>query len=213
MSTGIRTFTLPEWEAILGRDDLERLIESFSCPVNAEVENFLKTKAFQSSRLSASQTYLVCNDRTGLLLGYFTLLLKTYTVKAASLSSTNRRLISRFAEEDAAGNFNAAVYLIAQIGKNFAIAKENQIKGCDLLARAEDEFRLRSGIQPAFKRIQHLVIDFKWYRWWPSPWISCGSMTFHGTHFIILPRQRQMGNMPLVAAALFRSPATRRYEV
>lgn len=141
MSTGIRTFTLPEWEAILGRDDLERLIESFSCPVNAEVENFLKTKAFQSSRLSASQTYLVCNDRTGLLLGYFTLLLKTYTVKAASLSSTNRRLIPRFAEEDAAGNFNAAVYLIAQIGKNFAIAKENQIKGCDLLARAEDEFR------------------------------------------------------------------------
>ena len=141
MSTGIRTFTLPEWEAILGRDDLERLIESFSCPVNGEVENFLKTKAFQSSRLSASQTYLVCNDRTGLLLGYFTLLLKTYTVKAASLSSANRRLISRFAEEDAAGNFNAAVYLIAQIGKNFAIAKENQIKGCDLLARAEDEFR------------------------------------------------------------------------
>ena len=82
MSTGIRTFTLPEWEAILGHDDLERLIGSFSCPVNAEVENFLKTKALQSSRLSASQTYLVCNDRTGLLLGYFTLLLKTYTVKA-----------------------------------------------------------------------------------------------------------------------------------
>ena len=141
MSTGIRTFTLPEWEAILGHDDLERLIGSFSCPVNAEVENFLKTKALQSSRLSASQTYLVCSDRTGLLLGYFTLLLKTYTVKAASLSSANRRLISRFAEEDAAGNFNAAVYLIAQIGKNFAIAKENQIRGCDLLARAEDEFR------------------------------------------------------------------------
>ena len=141
MSIGIRTFTLPEWEAILGRDDLERLIGSFSCPVNAEVENFLKTKAFQSSRLSASQTYLVCNDRTGLLLGHFTLLLKTYTVKATSLSSSNRRLVSRFAEEDAAGNFNAAVYLIAQIGKNFAIAKENQIKGGDLLARAEDEFR------------------------------------------------------------------------
>ena len=140
MSTGLRTFTLPEWEAILGRDGLDRLINSFSCPVNAEVESFLKTKALQSARLSASQTYLVCNDRTGLLLGYFTLLLKTYTVKAAILSSANRRLISRFSEVDSAGNFNAAVYLIAQIGKNFAIAKEAQIRGCDLIARAEEEF-------------------------------------------------------------------------
>ena len=140
MSTGLRTFTLPEWEAILGRDGLDRLIGSFSCPVNAEVESFLKTKALQSARLSASQTYLVCNDRTGMLLGYFTLLLKAYTVKAASLSSANRRLLSRFSEIDPAGNFNVAVYLIAQIGKNFAIAEENQIKGSDLIARAEDEF-------------------------------------------------------------------------
>ena len=74
-------------------------------------------------------------------MGYYTLVLKSYAVKGASLNSANRRLISRFAEEDEAGNFHAAVYLIAQIGKNFALPVEEQISGDRLIGLALDEFR------------------------------------------------------------------------
>ena len=142
MSTGVRVVSLSEYDAFMGGEDLKRLLDSFSCPINPEVENFLKFKAISSTKLSSSQTYLLSSDKTGDLLGYFTLVLKSYSVNGAKLSSANRRLISRFAEEDESGNFNAAVYLIAQIGKNFAVAKKNQIAGSDLITRALDEFRV-----------------------------------------------------------------------
>ena len=126
----------------MGVEDLKRLLDTFSCPINPEVENFLRFKSFSSVKLSASQTYLLSSDKTGELLGYFTLVLKSYSVNGSKLSSANRRLISRFAEEDDAGNFNAAVYLIAQIGKNFAVSKESRVSGTDLINFALDEFRM-----------------------------------------------------------------------
>ena len=44
--------------------------------------------------------------------------------------------MERFAEVDENGFFNAAVYLIAQIGKNYAIPDGRRISGNDLLALA-----------------------------------------------------------------------------
>ncbi len=126
----------------IGEDALLEFLCTFSCPLNQEVEDFLKCKALQSSRLSASQTYLAIDDVSCQLLGYYTLVLKSYTVKGALLSSSNRRLISRFAEQDVDGNFHAAVYLIAQIGKNFAIPQTRQISGTQLIGMALDEFRM-----------------------------------------------------------------------
>jgi hypothetical protein len=57
------------------------------------------------------------------------------------LNSANKRLISRFSELDSSGNFTASVYLIAQIGKNFALPKDSQIEGSELLWSAMDVFR------------------------------------------------------------------------
>ena len=133
--------SIAELEARFGESAVADFMKTFSCPLNSEVEDFLKQKAMQSSRLSASQTYLVIDDDTCQLLGYYTLVIKSYAVKGALLSSSNRRLISRFAEEDESGNFHAAVYLIAQIGKNYALPKEKQISGARLIGLALDEFR------------------------------------------------------------------------
>lgn len=111
---------LEELRSVIGEENLSALLASYRCPLNPEVEEFLRNKAVQSSRLGASVTYLV-SDSGGTLLGYFTLLLKAFRIEASCLSSANRRLISRFAELDSEhGYYNAAVYLIAQIGKNFA---------------------------------------------------------------------------------------------
>ncbi len=133
--------SITEWESRIGASALAEFLNSFSCPQNREVEDFLKQKALQSARLSASQTYLVVDDKTCELLGYYTLVLKAYAVDGSKLNSANRRLISRFAEADETGNFHAAVYLIAQIGKNFSCDHGNRITGAKLMGMALDELR------------------------------------------------------------------------
>ena len=145
MSKGLNVYPLTRYAQMVSEDALKGILNSFSCPLNAEVEGFLKGKALQSSRLGVSQTYLVFDDATDDLLGYYTLVLKSYCVKGARLNSANRRLISRFAEEDANGNLNAAVYLIAQVGKNYAVDPVSRIAGSELLAMALDEFRVIKG--------------------------------------------------------------------
>ena len=132
--------TISEWSAMFGDEALSKVLSTFSCPLNNEVENFLKYKAVVSSRLQTSQTYLVMSD-DGDLLGYYTLVLKSFSVVGTQLSGGNRRLISRFAQEDDAGNFHAAVYLIAQIGKNYAVEENKRISGSELIGMALDEFR------------------------------------------------------------------------
>ncbi len=141
MMEGISAYTIVQAERMMGEEALSVFLRSFSCPKNAEVESFLKEKARQSSRLSSSMTYLVWSDRHKELLGYFTLAAKAYSVARSALTSKNRRLVERFAEVDEHGFFTAAVYLIAQIGKNFAIPEERQIRGTDLLELALDRFR------------------------------------------------------------------------
>lgn len=67
------------------------------------------------------------------LLGYFTLMMKSYSVLGSALNSTNRRLLKRYAEPDDNGVYNAAVYLIAQLGKNFNVSVGDGIAGDELL--------------------------------------------------------------------------------
>ena len=136
MDDGYIVTELEEVRAELGEDPLSALLSSYRCPINPEVEDFLKRKAMQSSRLGASVTYLV-SDSSHALLGYFTLLLKSFRIGAGGLSSSNRRLVSRFAElDEETGCYNVPVYLIAQLGKNFAIAERSRIDGNVLLKLA-----------------------------------------------------------------------------
>lgn len=132
----VAVHSLRRFEELVGTRDLDFYLGSFSCPQNAEVEEFLKRKALQSSRLSASVTYLVCGEADKELLGYFTLSVKSYSVAGKSLNSRNRRLVGRFSESDENGCFHAPVYLIAQIGKNFALPADLRIPGRELLALA-----------------------------------------------------------------------------
>ena len=142
MRPGVSIATLQEYEDVMGAQKLNDLLRSFSCPLNKEVESYLKdaSRAVQSSRMSSSVTYLAFDTKTNDLLGYFTLMMKAYSVRSDALNSANKRLISRFSEIDASGNFTAAVYLIAQIGKNFALPEEDQIEGSELLMAAMDVF-------------------------------------------------------------------------
>lgn len=128
---------IDDFESMVGTDALIRSLDSFACPLNKEVEDFLKKKARQATSLNSSITYLVVDEEYFELLGYFTLVMKPFTVLDSNLSSKNRRLISRFAEKNArTGDYTAAIYLIAQIGKNFNLPANLRISGSDMLALA-----------------------------------------------------------------------------
>ncbi len=143
MSAGVSLFTFLEIENTLGADKLATIVSRFSCPINSDVEDYLKNpkRAVNSSRRSSSVSYLVLNSQTSDLLGYFTLMMKAYSVESKLLSSKNRRLVERFSQVNRQGKFVVPVYLIAQLGKNFALPKEMQIAGVDLLKLAIDRFR------------------------------------------------------------------------
>lgn len=142
MSSRLSLLTISEFEDTVGSDALADMLARFSCPLNKEVESYLKdsSRAVQSSQMSSSVTYLAFDSRSNDLLGYFTLMMKAYSVKSDALNSANKRLIRRFSEIDSSGNFTAAVYLIAQIGKNFALPEEDQIEGSELLMAAMNVF-------------------------------------------------------------------------
>ena len=122
--------------------EISRRIKEFECPLNSEVEEFLRKKALQSGLLFASVTYLVLDSSSCELLGYFTLMQKPYTVAEKVLSSANRRMVRRFSDLNCGnGNYTASVFLIAQIGKNYAIEEEKRISGAELLELAFAKLR------------------------------------------------------------------------
>lgn len=136
-----RVLSLEQLEQIAGDECLAAMLESFSCPLNRHVEKFIRRDAVQSERLGATVTYLALSDEDEVL-GFFTLVLKPFTVPAGGLSSRNRRLIERFSELDEEHNvYTAALYLIAHLGKNFALDVERRISGAELLGLAFDVLR------------------------------------------------------------------------
>ena len=138
----LSVWRIDKFAKTVGEAVLSSTLSSFAVPLNSEVEDFIRKKALQATKLKSSISYLVIDEDLADVVGYFTLLVKPFTIQAESLSSKNRRLIARFAEENTeAGDYTASVYLIAQIGKNYAIEEPLQISGGDLLNMALDKLR------------------------------------------------------------------------
>ena len=138
----LSVWRIDKFAKTVGEAVLSSTLSSFAVPLNSEVEDFIRKKALQATKLKSSISYLIIDEDLADIVGYFTLLVKPFTIQAASLSSKNRRLIARFAEENTeAGDYTASVYLIAQIGKNYAIEEPLQISGGDLLNMALDKLR------------------------------------------------------------------------
>ena len=70
MQAGINLVSLEECGEIMGLQRLREFLGSFSCPLNPEVEGYLTdlSKAYQSSLMSSSVTFLALDAATGDLL-------------------------------------------------------------------------------------------------------------------------------------------------
>lgn len=121
----------------LGEDKLEQLLSEFSCPLNMDVERFLKQQAIDFAKKHQAVTYLVLSLEDAELLGYFSITIKPLIVRAEPFSKTARRKLARFSETDKGEQtYNLAAYLIVQLGKNFNDRARGRITGQELLEAA-----------------------------------------------------------------------------
>jgi hypothetical protein len=141
--TGYQIANLDYFLETIGEDKLNAILADYSCPLNEDVEHFLKHSAAPFSRQGLAKTHLIFASYKDawVLVGYFALAMKTFHIKhAKSLSSKLRSRMRRFARIiDETGAYEIAAPLIAQLGKNFANGYDKLITGDELLKLACDK--------------------------------------------------------------------------
>ena len=126
----------------LGEDELIQILSEFSCPMNPDVERFLKHSSIEFTKKNQSVTYLVFSVVGGRLLGYFTLALKPLTVRGETVSNTVKRKLLRVSElDEKSDTYTMSAYLIAQLGKNYSENDGKMITGAELLELAWDKIK------------------------------------------------------------------------
>ena len=73
----------------LAEDRVSSILSSYSCPINAEIEDFLRNKAVDFSNASIARTYLLFEESNMALAGFFTIAPKSLILRNISpLSKT-----------------------------------------------------------------------------------------------------------------------------
>lgn len=144
---GFNIVNLSDMISELGEDMVKDILLDFFCPINKDVENFLRYKSIEFSKQSLAKTHLIfCSYKSQIVLvAYFALANKFIQIGKGALSRTLRKKITKF------GSYNPDIKkyiisapLIAQIGKNFKYKELNLISGDELLKIACNKI---SGIQ------------------------------------------------------------------
>lgn len=131
-------YSIVNLRSCLENVNLPSLLSSFSCPSNPDVEQFLLHNSIEFTKKDQSVTYLVFNHESALV-GYYSLAIKPISIQTDHISKTMAKKLSRVSTLDPSGqSYHTAAYLIAQLGKNYAISKNQQINGSILLSFALD---------------------------------------------------------------------------
>lgn len=148
---GYKIISLSDMLENLGEERTGQILSSFSSPLNSDVESFLKTRAIVFNTQSISRTHLVFASHCGevVLVGYFTLAYKEFTIPAKNICRKLKDRINKF------GSYNCDIRaykisapLIAQLSKNFTNNYNKIITGDELLKMACDmvsEVHMRTG--------------------------------------------------------------------
>lgn len=126
----------------IGEEKTKEILNNFECPLNKDVEYFIKEKAIQFLKMSISRTFLVSSSYKGknVIVGYFALTNKITKIKRNSLSSSIRKKINRFSEQPTIDKYYTVILpLIGQLGKNYKNNYNSLITGDDLLKLACDK--------------------------------------------------------------------------
>ncbi len=129
----------------LGESVAKNVLSSFSCPLNPDVEYFLRHTAIEFSKQSISSTYLIMASYKDkyVLCGYFSLANKVFCIEKDSLPNRNwKRRMAKFGQFDkAVQRYTISAPLIGQLGKNYANGYDKLITGDELLKLTLDKVR------------------------------------------------------------------------
>ena len=122
-----------------GEEMLKKDLSLFSCEVNPEIETFIRSKAIDFARRKLSITYLINDEKDGIMLGYFTLTHKSIILSGEGLSKTVQKKLARYSRLDKdTGNYVVSAFLLAQLGKNYAVAEDRRISGTQIMKLVND---------------------------------------------------------------------------
>ena len=129
----------------IGEGRVKSILSSFSCPMNPDIEYFLKHRAIEFAKQSMTPTHLIFSSYKDKLelIGYFSLTIKTFRVYKDRIIRALCDKIKKFGVFDA----DQRVYmipapLIAQLGKNFSKGLDKLISGDELLQMAIDKIAM-----------------------------------------------------------------------
>ena len=129
----------------LGESVAKNVLSSFSCPLNPDVEYFLRHTAIEFSKQSISSTYLVMASSKDqyVLCGYFALANKVFCIEKDSFPNRNwKHRMAKFGQFDkTVQRYTISAPLIGQLGKNYANGYDKLITGDELLKLALDKVR------------------------------------------------------------------------
>ena len=136
--------SLADLHAEMGEERLSRLLAGFSCAgLNDEVENYLKDTALRHTLKGTSVTHLVLSADMKECLAYYTLAIKPFSISAVRITSRQKKEMYDVAKLRVDANnkeYSIVAYLIAQIGRNFAI-ECGGITGDEILDLAFEQIR------------------------------------------------------------------------
>lgn len=143
--SGYIGFNLSDMITQLGENEVKSILSDFSCPLNPDVENFLKHTAIEFSKQGISSTYIIMASyrKEYVLVGYFTLANKIFCIERDSLPSKNwKKRIAKFGQFDSTiKRYTLSAPLIGQLGKNYTNGYNKLITGDELLKLALDKVR------------------------------------------------------------------------
>lgn len=127
---GIETF---------GEEVLKDVLSKFVSEKNSEIEEFIREKAIDFARQKLSITYLILNTDNGVILGYFTLTHKSVILSSDGLSRTFQKKLAKYSRLDKdSGNYVVSAFLLAQLGKNYAVKSDERISGKQMMRLVND---------------------------------------------------------------------------
>lgn len=122
-----------------GEEVLKSILSKFVSEKNAEIEEFIRDKAIDFAKQKLSITYLVIDTDSGLILGYFTLTHKSVILNSDGLSRTFQKKLAKYSRLDRdTGNYVVSAFLLAQLGKNYAVKADERISGKQLMKLVND---------------------------------------------------------------------------
>ncbi len=131
---GGRNFSVARLKEFSSEEEMaavKALLADFSCPLNEEVEFFLRKEALGFDERNQAVTYLVFAENK--FVAYFTLANKLIQVQKSKISKTVLKRLLRTAEDSGGDFLNIPSILVAQLGKNYSNGNNASISGQDLL--------------------------------------------------------------------------------